>query len=174
MCLFFDGIRTDDDMKTDTPKKRSQLTLRSMFMHMMENGYEPEFEDSHIQFGIGEDTAVIEHREGILSVRLFYSIDEEEYELFLEASNMTMLRTYSVKVVVLEDMTDLMFSWESACENIRDFKRILPIAVTRLKEAIRIHKEEMKKLIFASGVAAATIPAADISMAGIGKRKIVS
>ena len=97
-------------MKTDTPKKRSQLTLRSMFMHMMENGYEPEFEDSHIQFGIGEDTAVIEHREGILSVRLFYSIDEEE----------------------------------------------------------------MKKLIFASGVAAATIPAADISMAGIGKRKIVS
>ena len=161
-------------MKSDIPKTQSRLTLKSMFVHMMENGYQPVFENDNIQFEIGDDIAVVEHKEDILSVRLFYTIDEDEYDLFLEASNMAMLKTSAVKIAVLDNMTDLMFSCECMCEDIRDFKRFLPMAVTRLKEALHIHKEEMRRLIFATGVASATIPATEGSMAGIGKRKIIS
>ena len=161
-------------MKTDLPKKQSRLTLKSMFVYMMESGYQPVFECNNIQFEIGEDTAVVEHKEDVLSVRLFYTIDEEEYDLFLEASNMAMLKTSAVKIAVLDNMTDLMFCCECMCEDIRDFKRFLPMAVTRLNEALHIHKDEMRKLILATGMASATIPATEGSMAGIGKRKIIS
>lgn len=161
-------------MKNESTGKHSGLTLKSIFRHMMENGYSPSFEQTHIQFELDNDTAIVEYQEGIISVRLFYLIDEEEYDLFLEASNMTMLKTYAVKAAVLEDMTDLIFSCEFLCDNIRDFKRFLPQAIDRLKYAVKTHKNEMKKLIIASGVASATIPAADVSMAGIGKRKIIS
>ena len=161
-------------MKPESVKKHSSITLKNIFMHMMENGYEPSFEENHIQFGIGEDTAVVQYEEGIMSVRLFYSIDEDEYDLFLEASNMTMLKTYAVKAAVLDNMTDLLFSCEFLCDDIRDFRRYLPMAVDMLKKALKIHKEEMRKLIIASGLVSTTIPAADVSTAGIGKRKIIS
>ena len=54
---------------------------------MMEDGYYPVFEQTHIQFGMDDNIAVVEYEEGILSVRLFFSIDEEAYDLFLEACN---------------------------------------------------------------------------------------
>ena len=141
---------------------------------MMENGYNPSFEHTHIQFELGDDTAVVEYNEGLMSVRLFFSIDEDEYDLFLEASNMAMLKSSAVKIAVLDNMTDLMFSCEFLCENIRDFKRFLPQSVDRLKDALNTHKDEMRRLIIASGVVSATIPATDSFMAGIGKRKIIS
>ena len=161
-------------MKAESTKKGGSLTLKSIFQHMMENGYNPAFESGSIQFELGDDIAVVEYNEGIMSVRLFYTIDEDEYDFFLEASNMAMLKTYAAKVAILDNMTDLMFSCEFPCENIRDFKRFLPKAIDRLKEALKIHKQEMRRLIIASGVVSATIPATDSSMAGIGKRKIIS
>ena len=161
-------------MKPESLKKGSRLTLKSMFMNMMENGYNPSHDGNSIQFELGDDTAVVEYNEDIMSVRLFYSIDEEEYDLFLEASNTAMLKSYAVKAAVLDNMTDLMFSCEFPCENIRDFKRFLPKSVDLLTDALKTHKEEMRRLIIASGVVSATIPATESSMAGIGKRKIIS
>lgn len=140
---------------------------------MMEDGYYPVFEQDHIQFGMDDNIAVVEYEEDILSVRLFFSIEEEAYDLFLEASNMTMLETFCIKPAVLDDMTDIMFSCEICCDNIRDFRRFFPRACDRLREALAVHKSKMKKLILASEVANATLPAKDESMTGSG-RKLLS
>ena len=154
-------------MKTQSP----QMKLRSIFRQMMEDGYYPVFEKTHIQFGIDENIAILEYDEDIVSVRLFFSIDEEAYEVFLEASNSTMLNTYAVKPAILNDMKNIMFSCEFMCDNIRDFKRFLPRAISRLKEALDAHKTEIKKLFLAGQMASTTIPATEESIAGIGKRR---
>ena len=137
----------------------------------MEDGYYPVFEKTHIQFSIDENVAILEYDEDIVSVRLFFSIDEEAYEVFLEASNSTMLNTYAVKPAILNDMKNIMFSCEFMCDNIRDFKRFLPRSISRLKEALDTHKIEIKKLILAGQMASATIPATEDSIAGIEKRR---
>ena len=102
-------------------KNRSQQ-LRNIFRHMMEKGYYPVYEQTHIQFDIDDNIAVVEYNEDIVSVRLFFSIDEDSYDLFLEASNMMMLKTYVIKPVILDDMTNIMLSGEFICDNMRDFK----------------------------------------------------
>lgn len=140
---------------------------------MMEDGYFPVFERTHIQFGIDDNIAVVEYDEDIVSVRLFFSIDEEAYDLFLEASNSMMLETYIIKPAILDDMKNIMFSCEFMCDSMRDFRRFFPRSIDRLKEALDVHKSKMKKLILASEVAAATIPATEESVAGIA-RKILS
>ena len=132
----------------------------------MEEGYYPVFEQTHIQFGIGDNIAIVEQDEDLVCLRLFFSIEEDEYDLFLEASNMTMSDTYVVKPVILDDMSKLMFSCEFMCDNMRDFRRFFPRALSRLKEAVKTHKSEMKKLILASEVAAATLPATEETIAG--------
>lgn len=140
---------------------------------MMEDGYFPVFERTHIQFGIDDNIAVVEYDEDIVSVRLFFSIDEEAYDLFLEASNSMMIETYIIKPAILDDMKNIMFSCEFMCDSMRDFRRFFPRSIDRLKEALDVHKSKMKKLILASEVAAATIPATEESVAGIA-RKILS
>lgn len=160
-------------MKPNSPQMTPSLNMRSIFRCMMEEGYYPVFEQTHIQFGMDDNIAVVEYEEGILSVRLFFSIDEEAYDLFLEACNLTMLETYIVKPALLDDMKNLMFSCEMMCDNLREFRKFFPRAVARLKEALTIHKAEMKKMILASEVASATVPAADDAMAGT-VRKILS
>ena len=139
----------------------------------MEDGYYPTFEKDHIQFGMEDNIAVVEYEDCILSVRLFFSIEEDAYDIFLEACNTTMLTTWAVKPAVLNDMKNLMFSCESFCDNTREFRKFFPRACEAIKDALAIHKAEMKKLIMASEVAEATIPARDDSMAGIG-RKLLS
>ena len=153
--------------------KSVHIKLRDMFRCMMEESYYPVFEQTHIQFVIDDNIAVLEYEEDIVSVRLFFSIDEDAYDLFLEASNSTMLETYAVKPAILDDMTNLMFSCEFMCDNLRDFRRFFPRAVARLKEALNTHKSEMKKLIIATEVASATIPATEESMTGIDIRQKV-
>ena len=149
--------------------------MKSIFRCMMEDGYYPTFEDSHIQFGMGDNIAIVEYDEEIISVRLFFSIDESAYDLFLEASNMTMLETYAVKSAILDDMENIMFSCELMCDNLREFRKFFPRAIARLNEALTIHKAEMKKMILASEVASTTIPATEDSIAGTSKnRKILS
>ena len=140
---------------------------------MMEEGYYPTFEQTHIQFGMDDNIAVVEYEEGILAVRLFFTIDEDAYDLILEASNLTMLETYAVKSAILDDMKSLMFSCEIMCDNLREFRKLFPRAVSRLSEALTIHKAEVKKMILASEVASATIPATDGAMTGT-VRKILS
>ena len=160
-------------MKTNSPQKMSGLSMRSMFRCMMEDGYYPTFEQTHIQLGLDDNIAVLEYEEGVLSVRLFFSIDEDAYELFLEASNSTMLKTFAVKPVILDDMHNIMFSCEMLCSNLREFRKLLPWAIERLQEALTIHKAEMKRLVLASEVAAKTIPATDDFVTG-SSRKLLS
>lgn len=157
--------------------KRCTLNMRSIFKCMMEDGYYPVFEKTHIQFGIDDNIAVVDYEEGILSIRLFFSIDEDAFDLFLEASNSTMLNTNLVKPVLLDDMQNLMFSCETLCFTVRDFTRFFPVGIRLLKEALMQHKNEMKSLILTEELMSRTIPATDelTSMTGIYKEhKILS
>ena len=140
---------------------------------MMEEGYYPTFEKTHIQFGLDDNIAVVEYEEGVASVRLFFSIEEDAYELFLEASNATMVETFAVKPAILDDMKNIMFSCEMLCGNLREFRKFLPWAVDRLNEALTVHKAEMKRLILAGEVAARTVPATEEFVTGTG-RKLLS
>lgn len=149
----------------------SSLNMRSIFRCMMEEGYYPTFEKTHIQFGIDDNIGVVEYEENILSIRLFFSIEEDVYDLFLEASNAAMMETYIVKSVILDDMKNIMFSCEIMCDTLREFRKFFPRGIERLNEALMMHKAEMKKLLLAEEVAGAKIPATDdiASMTGISK-----
>ena len=140
---------------------KSRFDMRSIFRCMMEDGYYPKYENTHILFRIEDNIAVVEYEEGILSVRIFFSIDEEGYDLFLEASNATMTESLLVKPAVLEDMQNIMFSCEFLCDTEKEFKKFFPKAIARIKEAIMLHKGEMQKLILAEKISSATISAAE-------------
>lgn len=163
-------------MEKKNETKRS-LTMRSIFRNMMEGGYYPTFNKTHILFEHDDNIAVLEYEEGILSVRLFFTIDEEAYDLFLEASNASMLDTFIVKPVILDDMTTIMFSCETFCDTLHEFKKLFPRCLHLMDEAIVSHKKEMKKLVTEEEAAAKTIPASDdwTPLAGTSKsHKILS
>ena len=128
-------------------EKKKALTLRKIFRYMMENGYGPEFETTHILFGIEENTAVLEYEEGFLSVRMFFSIGKDEFSNFLEVSNSCMQRTYIIRPVILEDHRTIMFSCESICDTFRDFERFFPKMLETLQEGLSVHKSQMKELL---------------------------
>jgi hypothetical protein len=65
------------ETKRDKTKSGRTLTMRSIFRCMMEDGYYPTFEKTHIQFDMDDNIAVVEYEEGILAVRLFFSIEED-------------------------------------------------------------------------------------------------
>lgn len=150
------------------------LALRDIFRCMMEDRLSPIYEDSHIIFGIEDNLAVVEYEEKILSVRLFFSIDAEACNLFLEASNSMMLTTDIVKAVVLDDRTNIMFSCELMCDTVREFKKFFPRAVEYIKEAVIEHKREMKRLIISSDISSGNIAGADESAPHNTKRKPLS
>ena len=140
---------------------KNGLDMKSIFRCMMEDGYYPTYEKTHILFEIDDNTAVVEYEERVLSIRLFFSIEEDAYDLFLEACNATMTETFLVKSAVLEDMKNIMFSCEILCDTVKEFRRFFPRGVERLTEAVLMHKAEMKKLIIAEKVSSATISAAE-------------
>lgn len=161
----------------ETGKSRPTLTMRSMFRAMMEGGYYPYFNKTHIMFNHDDNISIVEHKEGILAVRIFFTIEEEAYDLFLEASNQTMLDTYIVKPVLLDDMKTIMFSCETFCDNLREFRKLFPRCINMIDESIAAHKKEMKKLVLAEEALSKTIPASDewSSLAGTFKsQKILS
>lgn len=132
---------------TKMPHRQNSLNMRSIFRCMMEGGYYPEFVNTHILFNIDDDVAVVEYEEDILSIRIFFSIDEEAYGLFLEATNSAMLKSFIVKPIVMDNMQKLMFSCEMVCGNVREFRHCFPRGIHYLKEAIAMHKFEMKRLL---------------------------
>ena len=141
MCLKYGGLdQTGMEMK-------KELTLRKIFRYMMENGYEPSLEDMHILFDMKELTAVLEYEEGILSLRMFFSVDRDEYRNFLEASNSCMQMTYMIRPVILEDHRTLMLSCESICDTFRDFERFFPRMLDSLQEGLTVHKNQMQELL---------------------------
>ena len=161
----------------DTGKSRPTLTMRSMFRAMMEGGYYPYYNKTHIMFNHDDNPVIVEQANGILCLRMFFTIEEEAYDLFLEASNQTMLDTYIVKPVLMNDMKTIMFSCETFCYNIREFRKFLPHCIHLIDESIAAHKKEMKKLVLAEEALSKTIPASDdwSSLAGTLKsQKILS
>ena len=145
-----DGTKASDMKKEKTTNafgSRHSLNMRRIFRCLMEEGYYPTYEETHILFSLDENTAVVEYEDGVVSVRLFFSIDEEAYGLFLEASNDVMLETPIVKPVVLDDMKNIMFSFEMMCDNTREFKRHFSKGVRLLQESLALHRLHMKKLV---------------------------
>ena len=134
-------------MKED---QNHSLTMRKIFAYLMENGYEPSYEDGYILFEIDDDTSVLEYDNGILSVRTFFSIDEEGYDMFLEASNLAMIKSFMIRPVVMEDMKSIMFSCETLCESMSEFRRYLPRLIEFSRKGLAAHKNEMKQLIRAT------------------------
>lgn len=166
--------------KTNVKKasvRRRSLTMRSIFRCMMEDGYYPTYENTHIIFGFEDNLGVVEYEEGILSVRLFFTIEEDAYDLFLKASNISMSETFMVRPVLLDDMKSIMFSCETLCDTVKEFRKFFPRSLELVSEALFIHKKEMRQLIMATEGSDKTIPATDdfASMAGKNKsHKVVS
>lgn len=127
--------------------KKSTLSIRKIFRCMMESGYHPSYETTYLLFLLEDNFASVEYEDGIVSVRVFFSIDEELYDIFVEASNATMMETQCVKTVILEEHEGLMFSVEFPCSNSREFNRFIPTAVGKMKEALSFHKAEMRRLL---------------------------
>jgi hypothetical protein len=165
-------------MEKQTYRKTGRsLNMSGIFRCMMEDGYYPIYENTHIVFGLDENLATVEYDDGILSVRLFFSIEEETYPMFLEADNETMMKAFVVKPVVKDDMTNLMFSCEILCDTVREFRKFFPRSIRLLRDALNQHRTEMRKLMLAHEVASKTIPATDdwTSMAGNKKsHKVLS
>ena len=158
-------ITQASNMSTGTLLKYNDMgkrfDIRAIFRYMMEEGYYPRYEKTYILFDIEDNTAIVEYEEDIISIRIFFSIDEDAYDLFLEASNAAMLESFMVKPAILDDMKNIMFSYEMCCDTVRDLKKFFPRGIRRLKEAMKLHKAEMKKLIIAENVSSATITAAE-------------
>ena len=128
---------------------------------MMEDGYNPEYEMGYIEFDIKDNRAVLEYEKGILSLRVFFSINEEEYDLLLETSNASMLETSMVKSILLDNMKTIMFSCEMMCDNVREFRKFFPRGIRLLKQGIIAHKEEAGRIMLAEKISSATISAAE-------------
>lgn len=160
-------------VKSRKMEKHGSLTGFDIFRYLMENGYYPSYEDEHILFELDGNMALIEQDEDILSLRMFFSIDEKDYENLMEASNSCMLKTYLVRPVLLDDMKNLMFACDVLCSTYRDFKKIFPRMTVLLNEALSIHKQEMKQILITEELIKAAMPVTDDSVTGT-VRKILS
>lgn len=157
--------------------KKSRISMKEIFRCMMEDGYYPKYEQTHIFFSLGDNTGVVEYEEDILSVRIFFSIEPETYEIFLEASNSMMMETFMVKPVILDDRKSIMFSCEMMCDTVKEFRKFFPRINEYLIEALMMHKSEMKRLIMSENRKNKNIPAIDeiTSMTGMSEsHKVVS
>lgn len=152
----------------------SSLNMRVIFRCMMEEGYYPSYEKTHILFNVEDNVAVLEYEEDILSIRIFFSIDEDAYDLFLEASNAAMLESFIVKPVIMDNMKNIMFSCEMICGTLREFRKLFHRGIRYLKEAIAVHKSQMKSLIQAEKISSATISASEETYSFKKGNKIVS
>ena len=123
------------------------MKLTDICRWMMEEGYYPKYEKTHLIFYIDGDMAVLEYEKDILSVRIFFSTDEGDYNMFLEASNTIMMNYMTVKAVMTEDRKNIMFSCETLCDNKRSLRKFIPVMISNLKNAMMQHREEMRKQI---------------------------
>ena len=156
--------------------KTHSLTMRKIFACMMENGCCPTFEDGYILFDVDDNTSVLEYENGVLTLRTFFTIDKEGYEMFLEASNYAMIKSYMIKPVIMEDMKSIMFSCETFCQTVGDFKRFFPLMIEYLRKGMSVHKDQMRELLKAVEQLSYKMPAADeqVVEAGLSRRKLLS
>lgn len=156
--------------------KTHSLTMRKIFACMMENGCCPTFEDGYILFDVDDNTSVLEYENGVLTLRTFFTIDKEGYEMFLEASNYAMIKSYMIKPVIMEDMKSIMFSCETFCQTVGDFKRYFPLMIEYLRKGMSVHKDQMRELLKAVEMLSYKKPATDeqIVETGIARGKLLS
>lgn len=102
----------------------------------MEDGYYPVYRKTYITFSIGDDTAVLEYNQGILTLKIFFSIDDEYAALLLTAANTIMQSSPTIKSLMDEDGKNIIFSCETFCTSKRDFRKILPAMISMLQEAL--------------------------------------
>ena len=69
----------------------------------------------------------------------------------------------------MEDMKSIMFSCETICDNMNDFKRFFPKLIEFSKKGLEIHKHEMKELIQATEILNKTKPATEDMIFEAGK-----
>lgn len=156
--------------------KTHSLTMRKIFACMMENGCCPTFEDGYILFDVDDNTSVLEYENGVLTLRTFFTIDKEGYEMFLEASNYAMIKSYMIKPVIMEDMKSIMFSCETFCQTVGDFKRFFPLMIEYLRKGMSVHKDQMRELLKAVEMLSYKKPATDeqVVETGISRGKLLS
>ena len=123
------------------------MNIVSICRAMMEDGFYPHLEKNHVLFNIDDNLATLEYEAGIMTVRIFFSIDEDSYEMFLKAGNATMTGTIGVKPVVLSEKKILMFSSETMCDTLKEFRKFLPKSIELIRDAVTVHRHEMKSLL---------------------------
>lgn len=123
------------------------MNIVSICRAMMEDGFYPHLEKNHVLFNIDDNLATLEYEAGIMTVRIFFSIDEDSYEMFLKAGNATMTGTIGVKPVVLGERKILMFSSETMCDTLKEFRKFLPKSIELIRDAVTVHRHEMKSLL---------------------------
>jgi hypothetical protein len=135
--------------------------MGNIFTYLMENRYNPAFEDNCILLDINGNASVLEYENAVLTLRTFFTIEEEEYDMFLEASNYAMLKSFMIKPVIMEDMKSIMFSCETFCESFGDFKRFFPKMVEYSRTGLEVHKNEMRELLKATQMLSRKNPVID-------------
>ena len=156
--------------------KTQSLLMRKIFTYMMENGYAPAYESGCILFDVNDNTSILEYENGILTLRTFFTIDEDGYDIFLEASNSAMVKSYMVKPVIMEDMKSIMFSCETFCSGLQDFKRFFPKMIEYSVKGLQVHKNEMRMLLEATDMLGQQMPAIDeqVIETGMTRGKLLS
>ena len=95
--------------------------------------------------------------------------------MFLEASNFAMIKSLMIKPVVMEDMKSIMFSSETLCDSMNEFRRFLPKLIEFSKKGLEIHKNEMMELMKATEMPGTKMPVSDDFIeTGKNRGKIVS
>ena len=124
----------------------------------------------------GTPVSRILNENGILTLRTFFTIDEDGYDIFLEASNSAMVKSYMVKPVIMEDMKSIMFSCETFCSSLRDFKRFFPKMIEYSVKGLQVHKNEMRMLLEATDMLGQQMPAIDeqVIETGMARGKLLS
>lgn len=145
--------------------------MKNIFRYLMENGFEPVYEEDFITFNSDDNISILELSNNILSIRTFFTIEEDDYDIFLEASNNSMLRSSLMKAVIMEDMQSIMFSCECLCENMNDFNRFFPRLITLSKQGLQAHRNEMKELIKAADISSKKMPASEEMFFETGKTR---
>ena len=76
----------------------------------------------------------------------------------------------------MEDMKSIMFSCETFCQTMGDFKRFFPLMLEYMRKGMSVHKGEMKELLKAVEMLSYKKPATDeqVVETGISRGKLLS
>ena len=123
------------------------MKLTDICRYMMEEGYYPKYEKTQLLFYIDGNMTLLEYENDILVMRVFFSINEDDFNLFMEVSDTVMLNTHTVKALVTHDRKSIMFCCETMCDNRKSLRKFLPAMISNLKDAMNRHREQMRMQI---------------------------